>query len=76
MPALANLQLTYKYDEINSFRDVRVRRLDWVKAHLVDESVRLQSCQGTDSAAAFLKSEKVDIDVALRVLAHPQDRRN
>lgn len=76
MPTQVKSQLRYNYDEINSFRNVQVRRLDWVKAHLVDESVRLQSRQGTDLAAAFLKSEKVDIDVALRVLIHPRDRRN
>ena len=76
MTTEAKLQAPYNYDEVNSFRSIYVRRLDWVKAHLVDEGLRLQRHQGTDSAAAFLKSEKVDIDVALRVLAHPQERRN
>ena len=76
MTTQAKSQAPFNYDEVNSFRSVHVRRLDWVKAHLVDESLKLQRYQGTDSAAAFLKSEKVDIDVALRVLGRPPDRRN
>ncbi len=64
------------YDEINTFRSVSARRLDWVKAKVVEEGISLQSVHGTDFAAAYLKSAKIDLDVAVRVLAHPQERRH
>ena len=64
------------YDEVNTFRNVSARRLDWVKAKVVEEGITLQSVHGTDFAAAYLKSAKVDLDVAIRVLAHPHERRH
>ena len=70
------MQQPSNYDEINTFRSVSARRLDWVKAKVVEEGITLQTAQGTDRAAAFLKSAKVDIDVALRVLASPHERRH
>lgn len=64
------------YDEIHTFRSVSARRLDWVKAKIVEEGISLQMVHGTDFAAAYLKSAKVDLDVAVRVLAHPNERRH
>ena len=70
------MQQPGSYDEVNSFRSVSARRLDWVKAKVVEEGITLQLIHGTDFAAAYLKSAKVDIDVAIRVLAHPHERRH
>lgn len=64
------------YDEINSFRILLARRLDWSKARDVEMGITMQSRQGTDAAAAYLKSKAIDLDVALRVLAHPHERRD
>ena len=70
------MQQQSTYDEINTFRSVSARRLDWVKAKVVEEGITLQTVHGTDFAAAYLKSAKVDIDVAIRVLTHPHERRH
>lgn len=64
------------YDEVNTFRTMLARRLDWLKAKAVEEGISLQSKHGTDHAAAYLKSKQVDLDIALRVLAHPLERRH
>ena len=64
------------YDEINTFRAMSARRLDWLKARVIEEGISLQCVHGTDFAASFLKSNQVDFDVALRVLAHPRARRH
>ncbi len=64
-----------KYDEVNTFRIMLARRLDWSKAKDVEEGINMQTTVGTDLAAAYLKSKEVDLDVALRVLAHPHERR-
>ena len=65
-----------QYDEINTFRVMSARRLDWLKARVVEEGISLQYVHGTDFAASYLKSKKVDLEVALRVLAHPHERRH
>ena len=65
-----------QHDEINTFRVMSARRLDWLKARVVEEGINLQCVHGTDFAASYLKSKKVDLEVALRVLAHPQERRH
>ena len=65
-----------QYDEINTFRVMSARRLDWLKARVVEEGVSLQCVHGTDFAASYLKSKKVDLEVALRVLARPHERRH
>lgn len=70
------MQQKSNYDEVNTFRSVSARRLDWMKAKVVEEGITLQTVHGTDFAAAYLKSAKVDIDVAVRVLAHPHERRH
>ena len=70
------MQNQREYDEVNTFRILLARRLDWSKARDVEEGITLQNVHGTDHAASFLKSKKVDIEVALRVLAHPGERRH
>lgn len=62
-------------DEINTFRVMLARRIDWSSANAVEESIELQAVHGTDRAALYLKSNQVDIDIALRVLTHPLARR-
>lgn len=64
------------YDEVNTFRVMSARRLDWRKARDIEEGITLQGVHGTDYAASYLKSKKIDFDVALRVLAHPHERRH
>lgn len=64
------------YDEINTFRVMSARRLDWINARVIEEGISMQGVHGTDHAASYLKSKKVDIEVALRVLAHPHERRH
>lgn len=63
-------------DENNTFRVMSARRLDWLKARAVEESIDLQCVHGTDFAASYLKSKKIDLAVALRVLARPRSRRH
>lgn len=65
-----------EYDEIHTFRIMSARRLDWLNAGVVEEGINLQSMHGTDFAASYLKSKQIDLEVALRVLAHPQARRH
>lgn len=70
------MQYEAKEDEVNTFRQVSARRLDWLKANVVEEGICMQSAHGTDYAASYLKAKQVDLDVALRVLAHPHERRH
>lgn len=63
-------------DEINTFRVMSARRLDWLKARVVEEGISLQCAHGTDFAASYLKSKQVDLEIALRVLVHPRERRH
>ncbi len=69
------MQQQEKYDEINTFRVMSARRLDWFKATLVEEGISLQRQHGTDFAAAFLKEKRIDTEVVARVLASPETRR-
>ncbi|MES2832947.1 MAG: hypothetical protein V4695_13260 [Pseudomonadota bacterium] len=64
------MQQQEQYDEINTFRVMSARRIDWFKATVVEEAITLQRKYGTDFAAAFLKEKKVETDVAARVLAN------
>ena len=50
-------------------------RHDQVTAHAVQIGIRLQPILGTGDAALFLKNNVVAIEVALRVLLHPRQRR-
>lgn len=51
-------------------------RQDWTSARFVEEGITIQVVYGTRYAAAFLKNRMIDIDVALRVLLNPTQRRN
>ncbi|GAC1409817.1 MAG: hypothetical protein NVSMB6_09960 [Burkholderiaceae bacterium] len=67
--------MPYQYDEIHTFRAMSARRLDWLNATVVEEGISLQNAHGTDFAASYLKSKKIDFEIALRVLANPRARR-
>lgn len=51
-------------------------RRDIVKAYAVELAIIIAELVGIRQAAAFLKKYMVDIDVALRVLLRPSQRRN
>lgn len=50
-------------------------RRDLVTAALVEQSIALQEQAGTSYAAVFLDYKGVPVDIALRVLLRPQQRR-
>ena len=50
-------------------------RRDFVTAALVEQSIALQEQAGTRYAAVFLDYKGVSVDIALRVLLRPQERR-
>ena len=50
-------------------------RRDLVTAALVEQSIALQDQAGTSYAAVFLDYKGVPVDIALRVLLRPQQRR-
>ena len=50
-------------------------RRDFVTAALVEQSIALQNQAGTRYAAVFLDYKGVPVDIALRVLLRPQERR-
>jgi hypothetical protein len=50
-------------------------RQDWTSARFIEEGISIQDVYGTRHAAAFLKNRMIDIDVSLRVLLHPAQRR-
>jgi len=68
-------------DELNkivpltSAPTVAVARLDWTSARFVEEGIKLQPVYGTRYAADFLKNRMIDINVTLRVLVNPSQRR-
>lgn len=52
------------------------RRSDRITAAIVDKGIEIQGEAGTAIAAIFLSSKNVSLDVALRVLNSPAQRRN
>lgn len=50
-------------------------RSDIDTAYTVDQSIGVQACHGTFYAALLLRNKGLDITLALRVLAHPAERR-
>lgn len=50
-------------------------RRDFVTAALVEQSIALQNQAGTRYAAVFLDYKGVPVDIALRVLLRPNERR-
>jgi hypothetical protein len=53
----------------------KLSRKDYISAQLVEIGIVIQALQGTEHAAQYLRSKKVDIDVVLRVLSQPSERR-
>ena len=56
-------------------RQNRLARQDWTSARFIEEGISIQDVYGTRHAAAFLKNRMIDLDVSLRVLLHPGQRR-
>lgn len=54
---------------------VGLMRRDFTTAALVEEGIALQEQAGTKFAAVFLDYKGVPVDVALRVLLRPAERR-
>lgn len=50
-------------------------RRDFVTAALIEQGIALQGQAGTRYAAVFLDYKGVPVDIALRVLLRPQERR-
>lgn len=50
-------------------------RVDLVTALQVEKGIALQRMYGTHNAALFMQSVGVSVDVAMRVLLHPEQRR-
>lgn len=50
-------------------------RRDMTTAALVEQGIALQNQAGTKYAAVFLDYKGVPVDIALRVLLHPNQRR-
>lgn len=67
---------TQHNEEAWDFPAASPTRPDWHTARFVKQGIRMQQTHGTGYAAAFLKTRRVDIDVALRVLLQPSRRRN
>jgi hypothetical protein len=55
---------------------VRTRRTDSVKAAIVEKGIQLQDRVGTELAAHYLKSHNVGLEVGLRALNRPKERRH
>ena len=53
----------------------RSMRHDLVSEKAVDIGIRLQEILGTSDAANFLKNNLIELEVALRVLLRPEQRR-
>ncbi|MBK4734322.1 hypothetical protein [Noviherbaspirillum pedocola] len=53
----------------------RFVRRDFLSAHIVETGIMLQKEYGTEHAAAFLKDNFIHLDVAMRVLLRPAERR-
>ena len=53
----------------------RFVRRDFLSAHIVEVGLLLQDQFGVEHAAAFLKDNFIHLDVAMRVLLRPSERR-
>ena len=58
-----------------TFPEPALSRRNLVKATLVEIGIAMQDMQGTDQAAEYLKSQGIEFDIAVRVLARPLQRR-
>lgn len=55
---------------------LKARRADPDTAAIVDRGIQLQEAIGTTFAAKYLNYHKVSVDVTMRVLSRPWERRN
>ncbi len=62
-------------NQIPELTHVVAARRDIVKLCTVEIAISLNSLLGTRVAAEFLKKHQVDLDMALRVLLRPEQRR-
>ncbi len=62
-------------NDIPVLTKVVIPRRDIVKLCTVEIAINLKDTLGVQEAAEFLKRHEVDIDVALRVLLRPSQRR-
>jgi hypothetical protein len=62
--------------DIPELTKVITARRDIVKLCAVEIAIYLKNLLGTRAAAEYLKKQQVDLEVALRVLLHPSQRRN
>jgi hypothetical protein len=53
----------------------RFVRRDFLSAHIIETGLVLQKQFGTEHAAGFLKNNFIHLDVAMRVLLRPAERR-
>lgn len=53
-----------------------VIRKDTVTEAIVNKAIKLMEMRGASEAAAYLRYNKVKMDVALRVLSRPLERRS
>lgn len=61
--------------EMWTFPTTTPTRVDSSSADLVEQGVKLQDIRGTDCAAEYLKTNGIEMEVAMRVLARPSERR-
>lgn len=58
-----------------AFPEPALSRRNLAKATLVEIGIAMQDREGTDQAAEYLKSQGIEIDIAVRVLSRPLHRR-
>lgn len=60
---------------LSEFSSTKFVRRDFLSAHIVEVGLLLQEQFGVEHAAAFLKDNFIHLDVAMRVLLRPNERR-
>jgi hypothetical protein len=60
---------------LQAITPTRFVRRDFLSAHIVEVGLLLQEQFGVEHAAAFLKDNFIHLDVAMRVLLRPNERR-
>ena len=58
-----------------TMQPTRFVRRDFLSAHIVEVGLLLQDQFGVEHAAAFMKDNFIHLDVAMRVLLRPSERR-
>lgn len=68
-------QHEHSYSELRTVSLPFSRRMDVETAKVVNQGILFQQRLGTDYAAAYLSCRGINVDVALRVLSRPWERR-